>query len=234
MADFSIIQKIKLLFDTVVSTPFFIVYALFGILLVVFIVFDIKKKKKISKIMYILSFLFLLTFFTIKYFSVIIKLLDSFVEIILKALYFPSLGLYILMLIIANLTLFIVLIRKFFKSYKITTVIFVSLLDFIFVMIINLIAKNNIDVTSDVKLYADSIILTLLQISMALFVSLYLLFFLFALYHKFKLYDKNVTFDNEVLPDMGLYVKNNNNSFFNDNDINIFKIIDFTKKNGEQ
>jgi len=60
MADLSIVEKIKLFFNTAISTPFFIGYAVIGILLVVFMIFDIRKKKKFSKIIYIVSGIFLI------------------------------------------------------------------------------------------------------------------------------------------------------------------------------
>lgn len=230
MADFSIVQKVKLVFDTAISTPFFITYAIVGLFLVALIIFDIKKHKKISKIVYIICLIFLVTFFLVKYFDIIIKVIDSFVEIFIKAIYFPSLGLYITILIITNLTSgFILLSKKSYKSYKIITSSITTLIDLLFIMIIGIISKNKIDITSDVKLYSDSTILTLLQISMILFVSLYLLLIAIKLYHRLKLYDKNVTFDNEIYPDMGIYIKNKNTKGkFSDSDIRIFKVIDFS------
>ena len=69
MADLSIVEKIKLLFNTAISTPFFVSYAVVGILLVVFMIIDIKKHRKFSKIIYIISGVFLITFFLIKYFN---------------------------------------------------------------------------------------------------------------------------------------------------------------------
>lgn len=236
MADFSIIQKIKLVLDTVISTPFFIFYAIIGMFLVGLIIFDIKKHKKISKIVYILCLVFLVTFFFIKYFNTIIKIFDSFIEIFMKALYFPNLGIYITVLIIINLTfVFIMISKKSYKASKIITSLITTLIDLIFIMIIGFISKNKIDITSDVKLYSDSTILTLLQISMALFVSLYLLLVFVKLHHRLKLYDKNVTFDNEFYPDMGLYIKNTNiKGKFSDSDIKVFKVIDFSDNGGKK
>lgn len=232
MADFSIIKKIKLVFDTAISTPFFIVYAILGLILVGLIIFDIKKDKKISRILYIVCIIFLATFFIIKYFDVIIKVIDSFVEILLKTLYFPNLGIYITILIITNLTfVFTTISEKSYKIYKIISSLITTLIDLLFIMIIGIISKNHIDISSDVKLYSDSTILTLLQISMGLFVSLYLLLMLARIHRRLKLYDKNVTFDNEVYPDMGLYIKNNStNGKISDKYIRIFKVIDFSDK----
>lgn len=232
MADFSIIKKIKLVFDTAISTPFFIVYAILGLILVGLIIFDIKKDKKISRILYIVCIIFLATFFIIKYFDVIIKVIDSFVEILLKTLYFPNLGIYITILIITNLTfVFTTISEKSYKIYKIISSLITTLIDLLFIMIIGIISKNHIDISSDVKLYSDSTILTLLQISMGLFVSLYLLLMLARIHWRLKLYDKNVTFDNEVYPDMGLYIKNNStDGKISDEYIRVFKVIDFSDK----
>lgn len=232
MADFSMIKKIKLVFDTAISTPFFIVYAILGLILVGLIIFDIKKYKKISRILYIVCIIFLATFFIIKYFDVIIKVIDSFVEILLKTLYFPNLGIYITILIITNLTfVFTTISEKSYKIYKIISSLITTLIDLLFIMIIGIISKNHIDISSDVKLYSDSTILTLLQISMGLFVSLYLLLMLARIHWRLKLYDKNVTFDNEVYPDMGLYIKNNStDGKISDKYIRVFKVIDFSDK----
>ena len=82
MADLSIVEKIKLLFNTAISTPFFIIYAIVGILLIIFMIIDIRKHKKFSKFIYIFTGIFLITFFLIKYFNIIIKVIDSFIEII--------------------------------------------------------------------------------------------------------------------------------------------------------
>ena len=40
MADFSIFQKLKVFFNTVISTPFFIFYAVLGIALISIMIYD--------------------------------------------------------------------------------------------------------------------------------------------------------------------------------------------------
>lgn len=221
MADLSITQKIKLFFNTAVSTPFFILYAVIGIFLVVFMIFDIKKKKRFSKVIYILSGLFLISFFFIKYFNVILKVIDSFVEIILKALYFPNLGIYVVMLIITNGTfIYNVISKKTSKSAKITTGIINIIIDFIFIMIVGIISSEKIDVTSEVKLYSDTTILTLLQMSMALFASQYLLLLLIMASHKFKRFDKK---DNKLVVD-------NSINTFSKESVKVFKVLNFGDK----
>ena len=222
MADLSIVEKIKLFFNTVISTPFFIAYAAFGILLIIFMILDIKKHKKFSKIIYIVSGLFLISFFVIKYFNIIAKIIDTFIEIILKALYFPNLGIYIIMLLITNFTfIYYMISKKTYKSCKIISSIINIIIDFIFIMIIGIISSEKIDVTSEVKLYSDSTILTLLQISMALFASEYMLLGLIKVNHKFKKYDKNYN---------KIEIDNNINTFSKEK-IKVFKILNFGDKN---
>ena len=194
MADLSIIQKIKLLFDTAISTPFFITYALTGIIIIIFMIIDIKKQKKFSKFIYIVSGIFLITFFIVKYFNLLLKVIDTFVEILLKALYFPNLGIYIVMLMIVNITfIYNVISKKSTKASKIVSSVISVIIDFIFILIVGIISSEKIDITSEVKLYSDSTILTLLQISMALFASLYLLLGLIKIKTRLTKYDKKNT-----------------------------------------
>lgn len=231
MADFSIFQKLRVFFNTVISTPFFIFYAVLGIALISIMIFDIRKHKKFSKIVYITSFIFLFTFFLIKYFNIILKFLDSFIELILNTLYFPNLGLYIGMLIILNITLLLIIIsKKISKSSKICTTIISIIVDFIFILIVGIVSKNEIDVTSDVKLYSDSTILTLLQMSMALFISLYLILLLIYLYHKLKKYDVRNINSNVVIPNMGIYFDDEISNTFSNDQTKLVKIINFNKE----
>ena len=218
MADLSIVEKIKLLFNTAISTPFFILYAVVGILLVIFMIIDIKKNKKFSKYIYIISGIFLITFFFIKYFNIILKVIDSFIEIVIKALYFPNLGIYIVMLIIANIIfIYNMISKKTYKSSKIIAGIITILIDFIFILIIGIISSEKIDITSEVKLYSDATMLTLLQISMALFASEGLLLGLSLASHKLKKYDK-------------IIIEEKNNTFSKEN-IRVFKILNFGDNN---
>lgn len=231
MADFSIIKKIKVFFDAVISTPFFIVYAILGIALISIMIYDIKKHKKFSKIIYITSLIFLFTFFIIKYFNVILKIIDSFIELILSTLYFPNLGLYVIMLIILNITFFFVLnSKKINKICKISTIIISIIIDFIFILIVGIVSKNKIDITSEVKLYSDSTLLTLLQMSMALFVSLYLILLLAYIYRRLKKYDVKKVNSNMVVPNMGIYFDDKIENKFSPSDIKLVKIIEYNKK----
>ena len=139
------------------------------------------------------------------------------------------------MLIIINVTLAIVNIsKKMYRSTKICTSIITIIVDFIFILSVGIISKNKIDITSEVKLYSDSTVLTLLQISMSLFVSLYLILLLIYLYNKFKKYDViKINNKKSTVPDMGIYFDddindNGDNSLnkFSKDKIKLIKIIE--------
>lgn len=208
MADFSIIQKIKLFFETVVSIPFFLFYSFSGIFLLIIMIINIRKKRKLNRILYFLSLLFFLSFVVIKYFDVIVNVFDTFIGNVVKAVYFPSFGLYITLLIISNILFVFSFFSKTFKNlHKIISGVVNILLDFIFLIIINLISSNNIHLSIELELYENSSILSFLQTSMILFIFLGN-FYLFAVIQlKLKKFDKNIIFDDANMPKMGIYNK---------------------------
>ena len=107
--------------------------------------------------------------------------------------------------------------KKTYKSSKIIAGIITILIDFIFILIIGIISSEKIDITSEVKLYSDATMLTLLQISMALFASEGLLLGLSLASHKLKKYDK-------------ISIEEKNNTFSKEN-IRVFKILNFGDNN---
>ena len=125
------------------------------------------------------------------------------------------------MLIITNATFIYNMInKKSHKSSKIVSGVINILIDFIFILVIGIISSEKIDITSEVKLYSDATILTLLQISMALFASEYLLLGLCVASNKFKKYDNKI----EI-------TANESKNSFSKNDIRVFKVLNFGVKN---
>ncbi len=53
MDNFSLLDKIKILFNTIISSPFFSLSALIGIILAILMIIDIIKHKKVRKRYYI-------------------------------------------------------------------------------------------------------------------------------------------------------------------------------------
>lgn len=214
MANYSILDKIKILFKTIISNPFFSFSALFGLVLAVLMIIDIIKQKKIRKRYYIVAWFFVFFFIITKYMKVIPKLFDNLINQIFMTLYFPSIGVYMFLLITVNVGFIYCLIKNIHKSYKILSGIISIILDLLFVIIINIIVENNIDITSEITLYTNSNLLVLLEISTALFVSWILLIIFISAYLKLKVLDNNLLFEKDLTyPEMDIYVNDSNKTY---------------------
>lgn len=214
MANFTFFEKIKILWDTILSTPFFSLSAVVGLVLAILMIVDIKRRKKIRKQYYIAAWFFIFLFITFKYIKIIPILLDNLVNQIFMALYFPSIGIYMFLLLVVNAGFIFCLSKNIHKSYKILTGIISIILDLFFVLIINIILDNNIDVTKDVTLYTNSNLLVLLELSTAIFVSWLLLIFFISAYLKLKNLDNNLLFERNLsYPEMDVYMSDANSVY---------------------
>ena len=118
------------------------------------------------------------------------------------------------LLIIVNIGFIYTLIKNIHKSYKILTGIISIILDLLFIIIINIILENKIDITSEITLYTNSNLLVLLELSTALFVSWLLLIIFISAYLKLKVLDNNVIFTNDITyPKMDVYINETNNTY---------------------
>lgn len=214
MENVSFLDKIRILLNTIISKPFFSISALVGIILAVLMIIDIIKHKKIRKRYYILAWFFIFIFIVTKYMKVIPTLVDNLINQIFLTLYFPSIGVYMFLLIIVNIGFIYTLIKNIHKSYKILTGIISIILDLLFIIIINIILENKIDITSEITLYTNSNLLVLLELSTALFVSWILLIIFISAYLKLKVLDNNVIFTNDITyPKMDVYINETNNTY---------------------
>ena len=214
MENISFLNKIKMLFNTIISNPFFSLSALFGIVLATLMIIDILKHKKIRKRYYIAAWFFIFLFIVVKYIKVIPVLVDNLINQVFMVLYFPSIGVYMLLLIIINVGFIYCLIKNIHKSYKILTGIISIILDLLFILIINIILENKIDITSEITLYTNSKLLVFLELSTALFVSWILLIIFISAYLKLKVLDNNIIFEQDLsYPEMDVYLNETNNVY---------------------
>lgn len=211
MTKFSLVDKLKILLNTIITTPFFSLSAIFGIILAVLMVVDIIKHKKIRKRFYIAAWFFVTLFIVAKYLKIIPTLVDNLINQLFMTLYFPSMGVYMFILIFINACFIYCLFKNMDKAYKIVTGIISIILDLFFVLIINIVLDNNIDVNMEISLYTNSKLLVLLELSTALFVSWILLMIFISAYLKLKNFDNNLLFEvDSTFPEMDTYIDDNN------------------------
>ena len=214
MANISFVDKIKILFNTIFSNPFLSLSAVLGIILAVLMIIDIIKHKKIRRKYYIAAWFFIFLFIIVRYYKVFPLLVDNLINQVFMTLYFPNIGVYMMLLIVINISFIYCLAKNIHKSYKVLTGIISIFLDLLFILIINFILENNIDITSEITLYTNSKLLVLLELSTALFVSWILLIFFISAYLKLKKLDNNLLFDqNLAYPEMAIYVNETNNVY---------------------
>lgn len=191
MNDFSLIEKINILMELISSSSLFLFFSMIGISLLIFLIVCIIKNKKINKWILITVFLFIGLIVFVNYSSIIIKILDTVIDSVFKALYFPNLPIYATILVVPNVFLIISLINKReTKIRKIINLICSSVLDILFVFIISVVSTNNIDIYEEINLYTNSTLLVLLELSTGIFTSWILIRLFESAHTKLKKYDK--------------------------------------------
>ena len=191
MNDFSLIEKINILMELISSSSLFLFFSMIGISLLIFFIVCILKNKKINKWVFISVFSFIGLIIFANYSSIIIKIVDTIIDSAFKILYFPTLPIYAIILIISNTILIISLIsKKETKIRKIINLISSSMLDILFVFIISVVSKYNIDIYEEINLYTNSTLLVLLELSTGIFTSWILVRLFESAHTKLKKYDE--------------------------------------------
>lgn len=170
MSYLSIIEKFKILFDMILD--FKVIFVLLGILVIATFLYLIKKidnKKYISAI--ILALLLTIGIDIIINYKELSKVFDNFMTIFFSNIYFPSIYVYIGTLIIVFIAFVVSILNKMLnKTYKIINGITFILNNILLVIILNIIAKNKIDIFTPNSLYTSINLVAILEISMGLFI----------------------------------------------------------------
>ena len=147
MNDFSLIEKIKILMELISSSTLFLICSIACVGLLIFLIVCIVLNKKINKWIFILISILISIVLLINYGEVIIKILDAIIDSVFMALYFPSLPVYMAILITSNTFLIVSLFsKKLLKSKKIINIINGLILDLLLILIIEIVSRNNINV----------------------------------------------------------------------------------------
>lgn len=191
MGDFSLVEKIMVLMNIIISSPLFLFCLLMGIVLLILFIICIKKEKKINKWIFISIWLLLLLILIINYTSIFLNIVDAFFDGVFMALYFPNITVYIIFVSLLNIILLYSLIsKKVNKGNRIVNFICALIVDFMLILIIDLIKSNNINIYDSLNIYTNSNLLVLFQLTSSIFVSSILLNLLVSAHTKLKKYDK--------------------------------------------
>lgn len=195
MNQLTFVDKIQVLFKLLFSSPIIIGIFVFSLILMILLFFYSKLNKKIIKFIFIGIYVAVISFAIIKYGSYFLSSLDSFVTIFMANIYFPTIPVYVLIMLISFIIMVVTLSsKKKNRVVKIINTVFFTFIQMLFALFIYIVESNNIDVSSNENLYTNEQTLTLLELGMGLFV-VWIIVLLVLLYLKkadkiFKVKDK--------------------------------------------
>lgn len=191
MNDFPLIEKIDILMKLISSSSLFLVCSIIAIAFLSFLVFCIVTNKKVNKWLFISITSLISIIILINYGTLIIKIVDKVIDMAFMALYFPNIVVYTSVLIISNVFFIMSLFsKKIIKSHKISNIVNSLFLDFLLILVIDVLSKNNINILDEINLYTNSTLLVLLQLSMGIFTSWLLVNLILSAHCKLKKFDK--------------------------------------------
>lgn len=170
MTYLSLIEKLKILFDTLLNFKFILVFV--GLFLVFTVMYMLKKvNTKKYTLMMISSFIVLFGISIISNYKVLSSTFDNFTNIFFGNIYFPSIYVYIGVLVVSFIAFITSMLSKMLKRiYKVINGIMFVCNNVLFATVLNIIAKNKIDVFSTSSLYTNTSLVAVLEISMNLFI----------------------------------------------------------------
>ena len=165
----SIIKILK----TVSSIPLFIEILILTLFLLTIMIFFYFRESKNGRVTALIIYCVTLCLLPLTHLSFFINTIDKIVENYIKILYFPSCYVYIVTLIITDVSLLLSLVKDIRENnrkwYMVVDLIYFSIFQFLFFMIVRLVVTNNIDVFERAHLYSNANLTSCIQISSYLF-----------------------------------------------------------------
>lgn len=170
MSYLSIAEKFKILFDMILDFKFIFIFL--GVLVIATFLYLIKKIDNREYIMIItLSLLLILGIDIVINYKELAEVFDNFMTIFFSNIYFPSVYVYVGTLLIVAIAFITSMFNKMLnKIYKIINGITFVMNNILLAIILNIIAKNKIDVFTPNELYTNINLVAVLEISIGLFV----------------------------------------------------------------
>ena len=170
MSYLSIVEKFKILFDMILDVKFIFIFL--GVLVIATFLYLIKKIDNRKYIMIItLSLLLILGIDIVINYKELAEVFDNFMTIFFSNIYFPSVYVYVGTLLIVAIAFVTSMFNKMLnKIYKIINGITFVMNNILLIIILNIIAKNKIDVFTPNELYTNINLVAVLEISIGLFV----------------------------------------------------------------
>lgn len=170
MTYLTILEKLKILLDILLDYKIILIFTILLIILTLLYLVKILNKKKYILSM-ILSFIVVFSISIISNYKILSTTFDNFTTIFFRGIYFPSIYLYITTLILL-LVVFImsILSIKLPKTYKVINTTAFIINNIFLAIILNIIAKNKIDIFSVNSLYTNTNLVVILELNMSMII----------------------------------------------------------------
>lgn len=166
----NIFEKLLAIFNIINSSWIYIIFSLIILVLITLLILK-KISKKSCFILISLATKLLLGYITYIYYEPISNLINNIVDNIFLNIYFPSIYAYLFALAITNIITIGNLLRpRGEKVYKTINGICFLITNFIFILTLDTIAKNNIDVFKKESIFTNTNLVTLLEFGINIFI----------------------------------------------------------------
>lgn len=191
MEDFSLVDKLRILMNSIVSSPLFLFCSMLAIAVLIFYIISLKSNNKINKFVFIGIWAFLAIVLLINYNNTFFTFFDNIIDAIFNILYFPSLSEYVAILIIVNFYFFYsIFSKKLRRKSRILNFSIALIINILMIFVIDIINANNVNAYDKLSVYSNSNLLVLLELTSGIFVSWILLSLLISAHNKLKRFDK--------------------------------------------
>jgi len=171
MRQVNFLDKVKTLIEVTSTSPYFIGVIILFVLLAILFITTNKRDALKSKIIYGIIYILCIGILLFVYNSSIKEMIDNLINNIFIFFYFPNLAAYFLGIIITNIILWkTVLSENSEKVLKVINSIIYCLLHYIFILILNVITTNKLDILSQESVYQNREALSLIGLSSTIFV----------------------------------------------------------------
>lgn len=166
----SIFEKISVIFEMFIHTPFSFLFLLFAIAIATSLLANLYGKKKYLKFLFPVLYVLFIIILISQFHTQIWKGIQLFIDDLFFQIYFPSIALYIFILTINFVVLVVSLwMKKITKYSKIINIISFSVLQLLFSLFLFTIREQHLVLTDWATLYQNTKILSVLEVSISVF-----------------------------------------------------------------
>lgn len=166
----SIFEKLSVVFELLTHSPIALMAFLLSIFLFASLLINLYIDKKYVKVLFPIGYLLFLGILLLNYRTNIIQGFQLFIDDLFLKTYFPSVALYFTMLIVNAGVLFVtIFLKKVSKFSKILNMVSFSGLQFLFALFLLVVSDQKIALSEWETLYQNKEILSILEVSMGLF-----------------------------------------------------------------